>query len=231
MQSTQTARVRATGARRWGVSVGLAFAVSGLVGEAGSASVKGLKDTIQARMGADGVLELTSRAKPRRAAGARSLPVAMPQPDRNVSAAAASYDPYILEAARLYHIPEALIRAVIQVESNFDPRAVSPANAHGLMQMIPETAERMMVTDAFDPRQNILGGTRYLRILANTFNGDLHLTLAGYNAGEGAVAKYRGIPPYPETQDYVARVLDAYRRYQDRVGLSSVRSRAGAADR
>src|SRR6478752_287069 len=116
--------------------------------------------------------------------------------------------------ATLYQIPEALIRAVIRVESDFDPRAVSPANARGLMQMIPETAERMLVTDVFDPRQNIFGGVRYLRVLANTFNGDLALTVAAYNAGEGAVIRHGGIPPYPETQDYVVRVVGYYRQYR-----------------
>jgi soluble lytic murein transglycosylase-like protein len=124
------------------------------------------------------------------------------------------YDAFIREAATLYQIPEALVRAVIRVESDFDPRAVSPANARGLMQMIPETAERMMVTDVFDPRQNIFGGVRYLRVLANTFNGDLALTVAAYNAGEGAVMRHGGIPPYPETQDYVVRVVGYYRQYR-----------------
>jgi soluble lytic murein transglycosylase-like protein len=121
------------------------------------------------------------------------------------------YDDHIREAAALYQIPEDLIRAVIQVESDFDPRAVSPANARGLMQLMPETAERMLVTDIFDPRQNIFGGVRYLRVLANLFNGDIELTIAGYNAGEGAVMRYGGIPPFPETQDYVKRVLAQYR--------------------
>lgn len=124
------------------------------------------------------------------------------------------YDQWIREAAALYQIPEALIRAVIRVESDFDPRAVSPANARGLMQMIPATAERMMVTDVFDPRQNIFGGVRYLRVLANTFNGDLALTVAAYNAGEGAVMRHGGIPPYPETQDYVVKVISYYRQYR-----------------
>jgi soluble lytic murein transglycosylase-like protein len=78
------------------------------------------------------------------------------------------------------------------------------------MQLMPGTAARMGVTDIFDPRQNILGGARYLRILANTFNGDLVLTIAAYNAGEGAVLRYRGIPPYEETQRYVRRVLGWY---------------------
>jgi soluble lytic murein transglycosylase-like protein len=121
------------------------------------------------------------------------------------------YDDHIREAAALYQIPEGLIRAVIQVESDFDPRAVSPANARGLMQLMPETAERMLVTDIFDPRQNIFGGVRYLRVLANLFNGDLELTIAGYNAGEDAVMRYGGIPPFPETQEYVKRVLAQYR--------------------
>jgi soluble lytic murein transglycosylase-like protein len=125
------------------------------------------------------------------------------------------YDSYIREAAALYQIPEALVRAVIRVESDFDPRAVSPANARGLMQMIPETAERMLVSDVFDPRQNIFGGVRYLRVLANTFNGDLALTVAAYNAGEGAVIRNGGIPPYPETQDYVVRVVGYYRQYRN----------------
>jgi soluble lytic murein transglycosylase-like protein len=124
------------------------------------------------------------------------------------------YDVHIREASALYQIPEALIRAVIKVESNFDPRALSPANAHGLMQLIPETAARMMVTDIYDPRQNIMGGVRYLRVLANLFNGNLELTIAGYNAGENAVMKYGGIPPFPETQQYVVKVLSAYAQYR-----------------
>lgn len=124
------------------------------------------------------------------------------------------YDAYIREAAALYQIPEALVRAVIRVESNFDPRAISRANAQGLMQLIPATAERMLVRDPFDARQNVLGGTRYLRVLANLFNGNLQLTLAAYNAGEGAVIRYNGIPPYEETQAYVRKVLEYYSLYR-----------------
>ena len=124
------------------------------------------------------------------------------------------YDVHIRQAATLYQIPEALVRAVIKVESDYDPRAVSHANAHGLMQLVPETAERMMVTDSFDPRQNIFGGVRYLRVLANMFNGDLELTIAAYNAGENAVIRYGGIPPYEETRQYVAKVLAYYRHYR-----------------
>jgi soluble lytic murein transglycosylase-like protein len=124
------------------------------------------------------------------------------------------YDLHIRQAATLYQIPEELVRAVIKVESNYDPRAVSRANARGLMQLIPPTAARMLVTDMFDPRQNIFGGVRYLRVLANLFNGDLQLTIAAYNAGEGAVMRYGGIPPYEETRNYVDRVLAYYRHYR-----------------
>lgn len=124
------------------------------------------------------------------------------------------YDTWIRQAATLYQIPEELVRAVIKVESDYDPRAVSQANARGLMQLVPETAERMMVSDVFDPRQNIFGGVRYLRVLANLFNGDLELTIAAYNAGENAVIRSGGIPPYAETVDYVARVVTWYRYYR-----------------
>lgn len=124
------------------------------------------------------------------------------------------YDAWIRQAAILYQLPEELIRAVMKVESDCDPRATSHAGAQGLMQLMPETAARMQVRDAYDPRENIFGGARYLRILANLFNGDLDLTLAGYNAGEGAVARHGGIPPYPETQDYVVRVRTYYAAYR-----------------
>ena len=124
------------------------------------------------------------------------------------------YNQWIREAATLYQIPEELIRAVIKVESDYDPRAVSHANAQGLMQLIPETALRMQIRDPFDARMNIFAGTRYLRVLANHFNGDIQLTIAGYNAGEGAVIRYGGIPPYEETQNYVTRVLQYYHRYR-----------------
>lgn len=124
------------------------------------------------------------------------------------------YDEWIRQAAILYQIPEELIRAVMHVESNYDPRAVSSAGAQGLMQLMPETALRMQVRDTFDPREAIFGGTRYLRVLANMFNGDLELTIAGYNAGESAVVRYGGIPPYEETQNYVIKVMTYYRAYR-----------------
>lgn len=124
----------------------------------------------------------------------------------------ARYNAHIRQAASLYKIPEALVRAVISVESAYDPRAVSRAGARGLMQLMPGTARGMGVTRIFDPRQNIFGGTRLLRVLANRFSGDLVLTIAGYHAGAGAVLKYGGIPPYRTTQQYVRMVLRAYQR-------------------
>ncbi len=124
------------------------------------------------------------------------------------------YDGLIGEAARLYQLPESFIRAVMRVESDFNASVVSRAGAMGLMQLMPKTARSMGVSDPFDARQNIHGGARYLRILANRFKGDLVLTVAAYNAGEGAVQKYNGIPPYKETQRYVRRVLKHYYAYR-----------------
>lgn len=120
------------------------------------------------------------------------------------------YDGYIREAALIYNLPETFIRAVMLVESNFHAEVVSYVGAMGLMQLMPGTAARMGVSNPFEPRQNILGGARYLRMLANQFNGDMVLTLAAYNAGEGAVMKYSGVPPYDETRRYVRRVLQHY---------------------
>lgn len=124
------------------------------------------------------------------------------------------YDDVIRQAASLYQIPVELVRAVIKVESDYDPRAVSVSGARGLMQLMPPTAERLQVKDIDDPRENIFGGVRYLRILANTFNGDLELTVAAYNAGEEAVMRHGGIPPYAHTRDYVVKVVAFYRRYR-----------------
>jgi soluble lytic murein transglycosylase-like protein len=133
------------------------------------------------------------------------------------------YDAHIREAALLYQLPEPFIRAVMQVESNFYPEVVSVDGAMGLMQLMPATAASMGVTDAFDPRQNVLGGTRFLRLLANRFKGDLILTVAAYNAGEGAVNKYRGVPPYAETRRYVRRVLHHYYNFKSAGGTIAAR--------
>ena len=124
------------------------------------------------------------------------------------------YDAYIVEAARLYQLPVALVRAVMHVESDFDPNVVSVDGAAGLMQLMPFTAEKMGVRNPFEPRQNILGGARFLRILANRWNGDLVRTIASYNAGAAAVERYGGVPPYAETRRYVYRVMERYNAYR-----------------
>ena len=124
-----------------------------------------------------------------------------------------TYDKLIIEAARYYTLPPALIKAMIAVESSFEPTAVSPAGAQGLMQLMPPTAKAMQVYDSFDPKANVFGGTRYLRLLTNDFDGNIQKTVAAYNAGPGAVKRYKGIPNYPETQKYVKRVLKLYRHY------------------
>lgn len=121
-----------------------------------------------------------------------------------------AFDDIIEEAAATYDVPFAFVKAVIRVESNFQPNAVSKAGAMGLMQLMPRTAASLNVTDAFDPRQNIYGGTKFLRILIDRYDGDINLILAAYNAGDAAVARYDGIP-YPKTRGYVSSV---YRWYQ-----------------
>ncbi|HYN77957.1 MAG TPA: transglycosylase SLT domain-containing protein [Lamprocystis sp. (in: g-proteobacteria)] len=107
-----------------------------------------------------------------------------------------------------YQLDPDLVLALIEAESNFNPRALSPKNAQGLMQLIPATAERFGVQDAWDAEQNLRGGMAYLRWLLTRFKGDVKLALAGYNAGEGAVDRHRGIPPYAETRAYVSRIIE-----------------------
>jgi len=120
------------------------------------------------------------------------------------------FDPIIERYAKKYRVDPVLVRAVIQVESDFNPLCVSNKGARGLMQLIPETARRYGVTEIHDPDQNIHGGIRYLADLLDMFNDDLSRALAAYNAGEGAVQKHGGIPPYDETTEYVHRALTVY---------------------
>jgi soluble lytic murein transglycosylase len=122
------------------------------------------------------------------------------------------YETLIHSTAKEHRMDPALIQAVIQAESNFDPYAVSRKGAQGLMQLLPQTAWALSVQDPFDPRANIKGGTSYLRQLLDRFSGDLSLALAAYNAGEDAVRRYGGIPPYQETKQYVTKVLSLYNK-------------------
>ena len=119
---------------------------------------------------------------------------------------------FISESARAHGVAPELSASVIAVESNFNPNAVSWRSARGLMQLLPETAVRFGVTKVFDPQQNIDAGTRYLKDLLVRYKGDLALTLAAYNAGPDHVGKYRGVPPYRETRDYVRRVTEKFQK-------------------
>jgi soluble lytic murein transglycosylase len=142
---------------------------------------------------------------------------------------ASSIDGLIEAFAAEHSIDSALIRAVIRAESNFNHRAVSRKGAQGLMQLMPATIWRLSVGDAFDPHENIGAGVRYLRKLLDQFQGDLTLALAAYNAGENAVLRYRGVPPYQETRQYVRKVLSLYRQTRgepSRIQMASAVSRA-----
>ena len=124
----------------------------------------------------------------------------------------AQFDDIIREAAEAYDVPFGFIKAVIRVESAFQSDAISHAGAMGLMQLMPRTAESLNVTDAFDSRQNIFGGAKFLRILIDRYDGDINLILAAYNAGDVAVRRHDGIP-YAQTRDYVASVYYWYQAY------------------
>ena len=126
------------------------------------------------------------------------------------------YDEHISSAAKRYQLPEELLRAVMVAESNLNANARSPKGAMGLMQLMPGTAKDMFVADAWDPAQNIEGGARYLRILANQYDGDVEKTLAAYNAGPEAVRRAGGIPNYQETREYVRKVVALYEQFRNR---------------
>ncbi|TPS34867.1 lytic transglycosylase domain-containing protein [Acinetobacter baumannii] len=133
-----------------------------------------------------------------------------------------AFDHIIKQAAQQHGVSEGLIKAVMHTESGFNVNARSPVGAQGLMQLMPATARRFNVSNAYDPQQNIFAGAKYLSWLLKRFNGNTQMALAAYNAGEGNVDKYGGIPPFRETQDYVRRVTSRYQNlYSSGVGLSS----------
>lgn len=133
-------------------------------------------------------------------------------PAARVTAVPAYLSPIITEAANAHRVDPRLVAAVMRRESAFNANAVSRVGAQGLMQLMPATAQYLGVTNAFDARQNVFAGTRYLRTLLDTFDGNLDLALAAYNAGPGAVQKYKGVPPYRETRAYVAAIRAAYEK-------------------
>jgi soluble lytic murein transglycosylase-like protein len=123
-------------------------------------------------------------------------------------------DALVGQNAQAQAVDPALVKAIIANESGFNANATSSVGAQGLMQLMPGTASALGVTDAYDPAQNVAGGTKYIRQLLDRFNGDVRLAVAAYNAGPGAVEKYAGVPPYTETQNYVQNVLASYAKYR-----------------
>jgi soluble lytic murein transglycosylase len=136
-------------------------------------------------------------------------------PRFNASSANKKYDGIIQDAARRYDVDFSLLKAIIRAESSFDSQAISRKGARGLMQIMPQNYAVLDIQDPFDPQQNIMGGARYFRALLDRYQGKVALTLAAYNAGPTAVDRYRRIPPFAETQDYVTKVLRFYKHYKN----------------
>ena len=163
----------------------------------------------------------------------RKVPGSTPPPPGRPAPAAVAAEKYEAEIARCadnHGVDSALVKAVIKAESNYDNRAISRAGAQGLMQLMPATARLRNVDNPFNPTQNIDGGVRHLKYLLSTF-GDTKLALAAYNAGENAVRKYNGVPPYPETKNYVSTVLSHYGRYSGLVPGTGAAPGGAAAPR
>jgi soluble lytic murein transglycosylase len=133
------------------------------------------------------------------------------KPDKSLNSdVTRRYDSIITEAAQRHGVSFSLLKAMIKIESDFNPRAISTAGAMGLMQIMPQNIKRLKIQDPFDPRENIMGGTRYLKQMIDRFNGKLPLALAAYNAGPNTVERYQRIPPFTETEDYVDAVMKYY---------------------
>ena len=133
--------------------------------------------------------------------------------DKKPSQYIKEYEGIIEQATRRFNMDPLLVKAVIKAESNFDQMAVSRKGAQGLMQLMPTTADEMEVSNPFNPEENIFGGTRYLSLLLKRFKQDKTLAIAAYNAGPEAVETYGGVPPFPETESFVAKVLDFHKQY------------------
>jgi transglycosylase-like protein with SLT domain len=218
----------------------LAFGAVIIVGALSVSSVVALAEfRMQER---DGVLYLQNVEPSTAASASTSVPTGSPPPATAAelkavvsegarSEPAALYRELIRQAADRHAVSRTLVESVMRVESNFQPRAVSPRGASGLMQLMPDTAAQLGVRNVFDVRQNIDGGVRHLRYLIDRFGGDLRLALAAYNAGAEAVVRYGGVPPYAETQVYVARVLGLLRRAALPAAAEAAAAREAAAIR
>ena len=160
---------------------------------------------------ADGVLHFTNVP----ASTKYRLYIRNRKPAFNTSPGTKKYDGIIQDAARRYGVDFSLLKAIIRAESSFNPQAISRKGARGLMQIMPQNFRTLEIQDPFDPKQNIMGGARYFRSLLDRYEGKVALTLAAYNAGPTAVDRYRRIPPYVETQDYVEKVLRYYKYYKN----------------
>ncbi len=160
---------------------------------------------------ANGVLHFTNVP----ASSKYRLYVRSSKPRFNTPTGNKKYDGIIKDAAHRYGVDFSLLKAIIRAESSFNPLAISRKGARGLMQIMPENYKTLDIQDPFDPQQNIMGGARYFRTLLDRYQGKVALTLAAYNAGPTAVDRYRRIPPYVETQDYVEKVLRYYKHYKN----------------
>lgn len=187
----------------WSGAVRRAVAVAGLAaGAVGGGALAG--DTLYYVVEGDTIVFTNQRGSETRVVP--GFAAAAPSRPKSVTLPATAYDPYIERVAQEHGLAPELVKAVALVESGFDARAVSSAGAQGLMQLMPATAREYGVEDVFDPLANLRGGAAHLRRLLDRFDGDLTLTLAAYNAGEGAVRRHAGVPNYPETVDYVRKV-------------------------
>ncbi|HEX8162936.1 MAG TPA: lytic transglycosylase domain-containing protein [Pyrinomonadaceae bacterium] len=166
--------------------------------------------------------------------GSGSLPMTAGDSLDGFTTGDSKVDSYIVDAGRRHGVDPVLLYATMHQESSFKPRAMSNKGARGLMQLMPATAARFGVRNIWDPQQNIDGGARYMKFLLDRFGGDVRLALAGYNAGEGAVDKYSGVPPYKETRDYVRRIGERYQLMRNpeiaRVAVAKTYAEATAAN-